>query len=150
MWGLFTLTSLVACLTIFLIVPVSVAMGPRTMPLEAWRGVALLGTACVAVTLLLTTVMYLPRVVRWPHREQILEVTPELVTAVRIDPWRRDRRQIPVSAILHVTRFHGQVIAHTGRQRYVLLDLLTPADAIRWSRTLREALGLKATGTLPA
>ena len=143
-WLALTAWSLVACLVLFLIVPVAAAAGPGRLSPDAWRWMALAAAAVAGATALITTIMYVPQMIAWPRREQVLEITPDKIILVRIDPWRRSRRELPVAAVKQVDAFGSQVCASVGRRRatYVLLRWLSPAEAKRSATMVREALGL--------
>jgi hypothetical protein len=100
-------------------------------------------------TVALTTALYLPRILRWPRREQVLEVTPDAIVVARIDPWRRTRREVPVAAVENVGCFlSGQVYAFGKGRRTLLLEFLSRDEAKHWAKELRQALGLPQEGRL--
>lgn len=100
-------------------------------------------TLVVGTTVALTTLLYIPRVVRWPRREQVLEVTPDAIVVSRIDPWRRTRMEVPVAAVERIGCFlDGQVWAFGKGRRTMLLAFLTRREANDRARELRQALGL--------
>ena len=125
--------------------PAGVAAKLKAMPPEVRGEVTWSVAACAAATLLATTLMYTPRLSTWTRCEQVVEVTNDSIIVVRIDPWRRYRREVPLALVQHVTCFGGSVVAVAGEKRFGLLRCLARAEAARLARTLNEALGLPVT-----
>lgn len=143
-WLALTAWSLLVCLVFFLIGPLCAGISSKLgrMSPEAWEVTAWVGAGLAAATVVITTLMYVPRLIAWPRREQMLEITPDSIVVVRIDAWHRVRRELPVAAVKNVSSIQSQVYAFDGKRRFVLLDFLPAREAKRWAATVREALGL--------
>ena len=141
-WLNLTAWSLLICLVLFLLVPLGAATAPKRQSPEVWLMIGRMGLDLAAATVGVTAAMYLPHFFTWPRREQMLEVTPDSIVVVRIDRWRRVRREVPVAAVKEVWSFQNQVVAFDGKRNHLLLEFLPAAEARRWAETVREALGL--------
>lgn len=139
-WVRFTLASIFVTFLLFGGPLVFVAHRVSDGEWEVLRRGALLVAAAVVAT---TAAFNVPRLVWWPRREQLIEVTPDAIVIATIGPWWRTRRQCRIESIERVTIIHGQVVVQDARKRgMIVADFLSRAEARRLAQTLRQALGL--------